>query len=200
MAKKFYAVKNGRKTGIYTSWDKCREQTIGFSGAVYKGFDTKSEAQKFLESSPAALEIHSDDAAVAYIDGSYSQAAKEYSCGIVILYKNIDLRLSEKFSDPGYVEMRNVAGEIMGAEKAMRYCLEKGIKNLEIVHDYEGIASWCTGKWQARKAATKAYKAFYDSLAGRLNVTFRKVKGHSGDTYNDAADRLARAALGITDG
>ena len=96
--------------------------------------------------------------------------------------------------------MRNVAGEIMGAEKAMRYCLEKGIKNLEIVHDYEGIASWCTGKWQARKEATKAYKAFYDSLAGRLNVTFRKVKGHSGDTYNDAADRLARAALGITDG
>ena len=200
MAKKFYAVRNGRKTGIYTSWDKCKEQVTGFSGSDYKGFNSECEAQKFLNAGPtasAAPEMPSNDTAVAYIDGSYSDATKEYSYGIVIFYKNIDLRLSEKFSDPGYSEMRNVAGEIMGAEKAMRYCLEKGIKKLEIIHDYEGIARWCTGEWQARKPATKAYKALYDSLAGRLDVSFRKVKGHSGDIYNDAADQLARAALGI---
>ena len=224
MAKKFYAVRNGRKTGIYTSWDKCKEQIMRFSGAVYKGFDSECEALKFLNAKPAPPEIPKDDTAavslddkaalslndtaalslndtaVAYIDGSYSNATKEYSCGVVIFYKNMDLRLSEKFSDPRYSEMRNVAGEIMGAEKAMRYCLENGIKRLEIVHDYEGIARWCTGQWQARKPATKAYKAFYDSLAGRLNVTFRKVKSHSGDTYNDTADQLARSALEITNG
>ena len=43
----------------------------------------------------------------------------------------------------------------------------------------------------------KAYKAFYDSVSGKLNVHFHKVKGHSGDRYNDEADALAKAQLGI---
>jgi len=205
MAKKFYAVKAGRKTGVYTSWEQCKSQIYGYSGAIYKSFDTEGDALKFL--SPSSIRIPSADSsiartpsagsAVAYIDGSYSDATKEYACGVVLFYKDMELRLSEKFSDPNYSGMRNVAGEIKGAEKAMRYCLEKGIKNLEIVHDYEGIAYWCTGEWKANKPGTKAYKSFYNSLAGRLNVVFRKVKGHSGDTYNDAADKLARAALGL---
>ena len=29
------------------------------------------------------------------------------------------------------------------------------------------------------------------------DVTFVKVKGHSGDKYNDLADKLAKEALGI---
>ena len=128
-------------------------------------------------------------------NGSYSNETKEFACGVILFHNNMELRLSEKFADPVYSEMRNVAGEIKGAEKAMRYCVEKGIKNLEIFHDYNGIACWCTGEWKAAKTGTKAYKAFYDSLAGRLNVSFHKVKGHSGNTYNDAADKLARAAL-----
>ena len=196
LAKKFYAVKNGRKNGIYTSWEKCRQQIIGFSGAVYKGFDTENDALNFLE--PAAVqETAAADTAVAYVDGSYSNRTREFAYGVVLFYDNTELRLSEKYFDPELSEMRNVAGEIKGAEKAMRYCMEKGIKNLNIYHDYEGIARWCTGEWKTNKAGTKAYKTFYDSLAGRLNVTFYKVKGHSGNTYNDAADKLARAALGL---
>jgi len=93
--------------------------------------------------------------------------------------------------------MRNVAGEIKCAEKAMRYCLVNGIKEVEIVYDYAGIERWCTGEWKANKPGTIAYKEFYDSLTDRLNVTFRKVKGHSGDTFNDLADQLARSALGL---
>ena len=197
MAKKFYAVRNGRNTGIFTTWDKCRQQVIGFSGAVYKGFDTECEANNFLVNLSIPSEMPVEDRASAYVDGSYSDLTKEFAYGVVLFYKDIELRISEKFSDPIYLEMRNVAGEIKGAEKAMRYCLEKGITNLEIIHDYEGIARWCTGEWKANKPGTKAYKAFYESLSGRLNISFRKVKGHSGDIYNDVADKLARNALGL---
>ena len=35
---KYYAVKNGRQTGIFESWAECEEQVKGFSGAVYKSF------------------------------------------------------------------------------------------------------------------------------------------------------------------
>ena len=33
---KYYAVKNGRKPGIYSSWDECKKQVEKFKGAIYK--------------------------------------------------------------------------------------------------------------------------------------------------------------------
>ena len=37
--KKYYAVKRGKTPGIYLTWEDCRSQISGFSGAVYKGFE-----------------------------------------------------------------------------------------------------------------------------------------------------------------
>jgi ribonuclease HI len=36
--KKFYVVWNGRKKGIYTSWNVCKKQIDGFENAQYKSF------------------------------------------------------------------------------------------------------------------------------------------------------------------
>lgn len=47
---RFYAVKKGRKPGIYTSWPECNAQVKDFRGAVYKRFTTREEAKSFLES------------------------------------------------------------------------------------------------------------------------------------------------------
>ena len=41
------------------------------------------------------------------------------------------------------------------------------------------------------------YKACYDSIKDRLEIHFVKVKGHSGDMYNEMADQLAKKALGL---
>ena len=40
----FYAVTNGRETGIYTSWTHAGDAVLGFAKAKYKGFCTYSEA------------------------------------------------------------------------------------------------------------------------------------------------------------
>ena len=40
----FYAVAKGRTTGIFLSWPECQESVKGFSGAVYKKFDKRSDA------------------------------------------------------------------------------------------------------------------------------------------------------------
>lgn len=93
--------------------------------------------------------------------------------------------------------MRNVAGEIKGAEAAMQYALDKSLPAIEIYHDYEGIAKWCLGEWKTNKEGTKAYKAFYDEASRRVRISFVKVTGHSNDKYNDMADELAKEALGI---
>jgi tRNA A37 threonylcarbamoyladenosine dehydratase/ribonuclease HI len=133
----------------------------------------------------------------AYVDGSYNVATKEYSYGAVIFAGDKKECFSEKFNDPELATMRNVAGELEGSMKAMRYAVEAGAKELDIFYDYEGIEKWCTGAWKTNKDGTKAYKAFYEQISQKVKVNFHKVRGHSGDRYNDEADALAKAALGI---
>ena len=195
---KYYAVKNGRKNGIFETWDECKRQVDGFSGAEYKSFTKKEDALTYLGiGGQEAFDFMDEGKIKAYVDGSYNIETCEFSFGAVLLSGGEEKTFSQKFADPELAEMRNVAGEIKGAEFIMRYSVENGIRDIEIYYDYEGIASWAEGKWKTNKDGTIAYKKAYDELSRYVNVTFCKVKGHSGDKYNDMADRLAKDALGI---
>ena len=77
----------------------------------------------------------------------------------------------------------------------MAYCLTHDIPELAIYHDYQGIASWCTREWQAKKQGTIDYRNFYDLASAKVAIRFCKVKGHTGVTYNEKADQLAKQAL-----
>ena len=46
--KKFYAVRKGRTTGVFGTWDECKAQVTGFKGAEYKKFPTLEEAENFI--------------------------------------------------------------------------------------------------------------------------------------------------------
>ncbi len=135
--------------------------------------------------------------AVAYVDGSYQHALGKFSCGVVLFLDGKELNLAREYDDPDLVSMRNVAGEIKGAELAMAYCLAHEIPELTIYHDYQGIASWCTREWQAKKQGTMDYRNFYDMASKKVAIRFCKVKGHTGVTYNEKADQLAKQALGL---
>lgn len=45
---KLYAIANGRKTGIFASWNDAKKYVDGYSGALYKSFKQKDAAIKFL--------------------------------------------------------------------------------------------------------------------------------------------------------
>jgi len=46
----FYAVRVGRKPGVYVSWPEAQAQVNGFQGAIHKKFSTINEANVFLNS------------------------------------------------------------------------------------------------------------------------------------------------------
>lgn len=190
---KFYAVRKGRKTGIFYDWDDCKSQVSGVSKAEYKSFKTLEEAEQYLLED--TITGHDDNCIVAYVDGSYNKHTKEFSFGIVLFDNQQELHFYKKFDDIELSKMHNVAGEIKGAETAMKYAVEHGFSKIIIYHDYEGISKWCTGEWKTNKDGTKAYKAFYDSLKSKLKVEFIKVKSHSNNKYNDLADKLAKQAI-----
>ena len=200
---KYYAVRSGRKTGIFTSWDECRRNVAGYSGARYKSFTSMEEALDFMNGADnkRAFTASPDNVpageAVAYVDGSYNIRTKVFSFGAVIFHDGELHTESGSFEDPSLASMRNVAGEIQGSMRAISYCIERGIKVLTIYYDYEGIEKWCSGEWKTNKEGTAAYKKFYDDAREKLDIFFVKVRGHSGDKYNDMADELAKKAAGV---
>lgn len=196
MKKNYYAVLSGRVPGIYTTWEECKAQVEGYSGARYKGFSEREQALEYMGVSQTAG-IDSECEAVAYTDGSYSVADGRFSYGVVLFSGGEKLTFSKAFDSPELSTMRNVAGEIKGAEFAMAYCVEKGISSLELRYDYEGVEKWCIGEWKTNREGTKSYKEYFDSIKDKLRVVFTKVKGHSGNEYNDEADKLAKSALGL---
>ena len=195
MAEKYYAVKKGLKTGIFRTWEECSASINGYSGAVFKSFKTEKEARSFLDE--AEQDMESPDCVKIYVDGSYNSATGEFSYGMVVLFDGQVLSYHKKYEDEELASMHNVAGEIKGAEAAMQYAIDHGIPRIAIYHDYEGIAKWCLGLWKTNKEGTKAYKAFYEEAKKKIDIKFVKVTGHSGDTYNEMADRLAKEALGL---
>ena len=44
----YYAVKVGRSPGIYRTWEQCRENVHKYSGAIYKKFKKKEDAEKYM--------------------------------------------------------------------------------------------------------------------------------------------------------
>lgn len=208
----YYAVRVGKNPGIYTSWDDCKAQVIGYKGAIYKGFAEKTAAEEFMLVGRADIKENNSDKTpdeigqsmkgdceiTAYVDGSFLKG-KTFGCGCVIIKDGeVVAEISEAYEDEELAGMRNVAGEIKASELAMRYALDNGYSSISICHDYQGISSWCLGEWKTNKTGTMAYKKFYDSIKDRLKVSFVKVKGHSGDIYNDMADNLAKKAVGIS--
>ena len=56
---------------------------------------------------------------------------------------------------------------------------------------------WATKGWNRNIELTLDYSAFYDSIKTRVRVYFHKVAAHTGDTYNEMADALAKQGAGI---
>lgn len=193
---KFYAVKKGKHTGIYLSWEECEEQVKGFKGALYKSFPSRQEAEAYLNENNSFQYV--GNGLIAYVDGSYNMKTKEYGYGCVLLEgQSVLEQFYGKDNHLDYVSMRNVAGEIMGSEMAIRYAIEHGYSFICIYYDYEGIEKWANQQWKANKVGTKAYQQFIAQSRQKIHISFMKVLAHSGDMYNEIADQLAKKAVGI---
>ena len=123
MAKKIYAVKKGKKTGIFKTWEACKASVDGYSGAQYKSFFSEDEAQAYLSGtenpfqnlSDSAVEESKTNQVVAYVDGSFQKELGRYSFGCVLILPDGNIvRESGNGNNPESLELRNVTGEMLG--------------------------------------------------------------------------------------
>lgn len=212
---KYYSVFKG-KSGvpkILTSWDECKKEVIGCSGAIYKSFKTLDEAKEFIlinitgssaKSKKSSSKSEEEESFIAsegltvYVDGSFSLEKKNFSYGLVaiengeVIYEDNGVGFDEKA-----IPLRNVSGEVLGAMKAVEYAIKNNHKMVTIVFDYQGIESWALGTWKRNNEITSSYHDFMKEKMKEIKISFKKVKGHSGDKFNDRVDALAKEALGI---
>lgn len=201
MAKKYYAVAKGKTPGIYFTWDDCKAQVHNFPGAVYKGFMTLQEAEDFIKTASGGtsqmVAVSDETNLIAYVDGSYDDTQKMYAYGCVMVLPDKEVTLNGSAADPDYVTMRNVAGEILGSEKAIEWAVTHGYEKITLYYDYEGIEKWANDIWKANKSGTIRYKEFIAKQRKNIEIAFQKVPAHTGVKYNEMADRLAKQALGL---
>lgn len=198
MAKKVYAVKKGKKTGIFATWAECKANVDGYSGAQFKSFATKAEAEAYLgniskEDNPSETDA---DACIAYVDGSFDAAQKAYSYGCILLYQEQRTELSKAFYNTEDVSMRNVAGELRAQWSPWNIVKRTTFPNCICIMIIRELSPGQQENGNGISREPFVIKLFFDTLQN-VQVIFHKVKGHSGVELNEAVDRLAKAALGI---
>lgn len=145
-----------------------------------------------------------------YVDGSYNEEHNIAAGALVVVdpvtqqvidkeSKIVTTKGIENLTKRRLIEEalagHNVAGEIEGVKLSLKYALRHGYKHVTIYHDYAGLAHWATGAWKANKPYTKAYAEAVQTISKSVKIDFIKVKGHSGNTFNNSADGLASQAI-----
>lgn len=206
--KKYYAVKKGKVTGVFTDWESCRASVEGWPGAEYKGFAGLAEAEAYLGggvpgAEPASVpkkaqpgECPPPGTLLAYVDGSYDHSLKKYAFGCVFILPDGRIRTMYGNGDNEQsLRHRNVTGEMLGAMYAVKVAMANGFSRIEIRYDYQGIEKWVTGAWRSKTELTGKYARAMQQWGEKIAISFTKVAAHSNVYYNELADRTAKTGL-----
>ena len=191
---KYYAVVCGVQPGIYTDWATAEKMVKGFSGAIFKSFRTRLEAEAFIEKSkpcPTRLEqtqtivqpqvLPLIDQTLIYTDGSMQNGKCGF--GVIIITSNGD-KLTAYGRVPADLGITNNVAELYAIYVALS--LVKG--NVLLYSDSTYAIGVLTG-WNA-VANRELIKAILQLIPGR-EVTLQHVRSHSGFELNEEVDELA---------
>lgn len=129
-----------------------------------------------------------------YVDGSHCSLENINGVGCVMVEKDKEIHTISKQTKGN--DQWNVGAEIDSALTAVNWAMDNGYEAVIINYDYLGIEMWATGSWNANNPITSSYARRMREAAQHIDIRFRKVKAHSGNFFNDLADKMARQAIG----
>ena len=212
MAKKFYAVKRGRKTGLFTVWAECAAQVKGFQGAVYKGFMTEEEARAWLGGADArtgqpraAAEMAApstpDADYIIHTDGSCLRNPGGAGGWAAVIETAATGAVEEKSG--GDPETTNNRMELTAALMALsavpegaRVALYTDSQYLKNAFTKFWLPAWKKRGWKKADGEPVLNQDLWvqlDAAFAARQVQFHWVKGHAGNPRNERCDVLARA-------
>jgi ribonuclease HI len=213
----FYVVHKGKNVGIYDTWTECKQQIVGYKGAIFKKFDNQSDADRFLMYGRIAEVTVIDNNFVAdinvYTDGAcYNNGKRNAKAGIGIYFgiddpRNVSRRVEGKqTNNTAELTAIIVAHNILNEDIATRN------KNIMIYSDSTYAiracttygAKLCKKKW--KQSVNKPIpnlelvKMAFELFQNKSNIRFMYIKAHTGNRDehsigNDCADTLASMSI-----
>lgn len=172
-SKKFYAVFEGRQTGLFFTWPDCEAQVKGYKGARYKSFPTRAEAETalMLNQATSQTELFLLDSQVNSRPGLTAHPQSDSPVPYILDSLSVD---ASCLGNPGDVEYRGVhtgtkeilfavgplaygtnnLGEFLGIVDGLRYLQARGL-TIPIYSDSATGMSWVKKKRVQTKLARR---------------------------------------------
>lgn len=138
---KIYAVHVGVITGVYDTWDECREQVIGYPGAIYQSFNAleRELAEQYVKSGS----IWETEEPKDYVKDSISVDAACSGNPGEMEYQLVHTDTGNKlYCSPIYPVGTNNLGEFLAVVKALRYLQENNDSDTIIYTDSVSAIAW----------------------------------------------------------
>lgn len=217
MAKVYVVTAPERIRGVYETWPACEAAVKGVPGARYQAVASRAQAEAMLRGEGTAL----TPGLYAFVDGNHLGGV-----GVVLVdasgeapevVEEIGMTVTQVFAGggvpplatPGAIatalaRLRNVLAELAALYLALRLVPEGGA--VTVVHDYEGVGAWMTGRWKTKDPLVAEVVAACKAVASsrRLTLAFQHQRGHQSTWagrddlahFNARADALASDAAG----
>jgi len=215
VAKVYVVTAPERIRGVYETWPACEAAVKGVPGARYQAVASRAQAEAMLRGEGTAL----TPGLYAFVDGNHLGGV-----GVVLVdasgeapevVEEIGMTVTQVFAGggvpplatPGAIatalaRLRNVLAELAALYLALRLVPEGGA--VTVVHDYEGVGAWMTGRWKTKDPLVAEVVAACKALASsrRLTLAFQHQRGHQSTWagrddlahFNARADALASDA------
>jgi ribonuclease HI len=149
---KYYVVWKGRKTGIFTRWEDCAAQVQGFTGARYKSFTSRSEAEQAFHGK-TTIHIEKPVSSKEWLFSPHPPVAESYCVDAAcagnpgpLEYRGVDLRSGKEIFRQGpYQHGTNNIGEFLAIVHALKL-LEKQHSPLAVYSDSSTGIGWVKKK------------------------------------------------------
>ena len=129
----------------------------------------------------------------AFVDGSFIGGKVGYGA-VIYLGDVLKIKLSGTLE---YTEFRQFGGELKSVVETVNWCKKNKVLKIRINYDYEGIEKFITGVWKPKNELSKKYTDYVRKSG--LQIEWRHIKSHTGNSKNDEADKLAKEAALTTD-
>lgn len=156
---KYYAVKEGKKKGIYETWDECQEQVKGYKNAKFKSFKTKEEAEKYITETVEVVEKEpvENETFVFY---SLKKKDNYFNLAVIIKTSSNILRYVTKLN----VDMNIYYARLYGVIAALELASKLGYKNIKIFFDDMSVHNYITREYNPLKGKNKDVTMDYYNL------------------------------------
>jgi len=194
---KYYAVRKGRKVGVFTDWLEVLTLIDRFPKAEYKSFLSKEKALDYLKQSvslnhnsiPQGINTHE-----LYVFGGYEVLEKTsfYSALIINPKKEIVFQLGHHKQEENHIA--GFHAELWAIVKGLLWLENQNITEAIIHYNYEGVQKWATKEWEAKQPISQWYVKEISAMS-KLKLIWQNKDDVLNLNWSDMAREIAQDEL-----